>query len=138
MSAFFLQKISLFRKNVTFRRSNILRAVLDIFSLCSQFLQDKRVSVLVLQTKRPESDFWIAPNWPTIRKITMTSQFSDMTSSSMFLVFCVFLVNFSYWSKFHVNIITGSGVMTIFCYKGLSRNSGIRISPSEFCPKSWD
>ena len=25
-------------------------------------------------------------------------------------------------SKFHVNIITGSGVMTIFFYKGLARN----------------
>ena len=25
----------------------------------------------------------------------------------------VSLVNFSYWSKFHINIITGSGVMTI-------------------------
>ena len=31
-----------------------------------------------------------------------------------------FLVKFSYWSKFHVNIITGSGVMTIFVYKGLT------------------
>ena len=25
----------------------------------------------------PESDFRIAPNWPQIRKITMTSQFAD-------------------------------------------------------------
>ena len=36
--------------------------------------------------------------------------------------FFVFLVKFSYWSKFHVNIITGSGVMTISFYKGLTRN----------------
>ena len=34
----------------------------------------------------------------------------------------VSLVKFSYWSKFHVNIITGSGVMTISFYKGLIRN----------------
>ena len=34
----------------------------------------------------------------------------------------VFLVKFSYWSKFHVNIITGSGVMAIFFYQGLTRN----------------
>ena len=33
----------------------------------------------------PESRFWIAPNWPCIRKITMTSQFSDMTPSTNFL-----------------------------------------------------
>ena len=37
----------------------------------------------------------------------------------------VFLVNFSYWSKFHVNIITGSGIMTIFFYKGLTKNPEI-------------
>ena len=37
----------------------------------------------------------------------------------------VSLVKFSYWSKFHINIITGSGVMTIFFYKGLGRNPEI-------------
>ena len=51
--------------------------------------------------------------------MTMTSQVTDMTSSSIFFCRCfVSLVKFSYWSKFHVNIITGSGVMTIFFYKG--------------------
>ena len=38
----------------------------------------------------------------------------------------VSLVNFSYWSKFHINIITGSGVMTIYFYKWLTRNPEIR------------
>ena len=38
----------------------------------------------------------------------------------------VSLVKFSYWSKFHVNIITGSRIMTIFFYKGLTRNPEIR------------
>ena len=32
------------------------------------------------------------------------------------------LVKFSYRSKFHVNIITGSEVMIIFFYKGLTKN----------------
>ena len=32
------------------------------------------------------------------------------------------LVKFSYWSKFHVNIMSSSGVMTIFIYKGLTGN----------------
>ena len=50
----------------------------------------------------------------------------------------VFLVKFSYWSKFHVNIITGSGIMTIFFYKGLTRNPEIGNTPSEFCPISGD
>ena len=74
---------------------------------------------------RPESSFQIAPNWPYIRKIAMTSQFSDMTSTSIFFTFFVSLVKFSYWSKFHVNIISGSGIMTISFYKGLTRNPEI-------------
>ena len=55
----------------------------------------------------------------------MTSQFYDMTSSSIFSRCFVSLVKFSYWSKFHVNIITGSGIITIFFYKGLTRNPKI-------------
>ena len=35
------------------------------------------------------------------------------------------LVTFTYWSKFFVNIITGSGVTTIFVYKGLITNPKI-------------
>ena len=50
----------------------------------------------------PESGFQIAPNWPEIEKIAMTSQFSKMTSSSFPPLL---LVEFSYWSKFHINII---------------------------------
>ena len=47
-----------------------------------------------------------------------------------FLLRCfVALVKFSYWSKFHVNVITGSGVMTIFFYKGLTRNPENRNTP---------
>ena len=35
------------------------------------------------------------------------------------------LITFSCWSKIHVNIITGSGVVTISSYKGLTRNPEI-------------
>ena len=45
----------------------------------------------------------------------MMSQFADMT--------------FSYQSKFHVIIITISGVMTIFFCKGLTRNPEIGNTP---------
>ena len=47
----------------------------------------------VLQIMRPESGFRIAPNWPYIRKMTMASQFADITSSST--VFDVVLFLFS-------------------------------------------
>ena len=39
------------------------------------------------------------------------------------------VVNISYWSKFHVNNITCSRVMTIFCYKDLTRNPEIKNTP---------
>ena len=48
-----------------------------------------------------------------------------MISSSNFLKIFVSFVKFSYWSKFHANIATGSGVMTIFFYKGLTGNAEI-------------
>ena len=51
---------------------------------------------------------------------------SDIKSSSNFFDDVSFLlVRFSYWCKVHVNIITGSGVITSFFYKGLTRNPKI-------------
>ena len=70
--------------------------------------------------------------------MVMTPQFSDMTLSSSFFWRCfVFLVKFSYWSKFHVNIITGSGVMTISFYKGLTRNLEIGNTPVWVLSNIW-
>ena len=61
-----------------------------------------------------------------------------MTLSSNFFWSChVSFVKFSYWSKFHANIKTGSGVMTIFVYKGLTRNPEIGNTPAWFLPNIW-
>ena len=49
----------------------------------------------------------------------------------------VSLVKLSYWSKFHVNVITDSGIMTIFFYKGLTRNPEIRNTPIWVLPNFW-
>ena len=49
--------------------------------------------------------------------------------------FDVAVFPFSYWFKFHTNIITGSGVAKTV-YKGLTRNPEILLS--EFCPISGD
>ena len=46
-------------------------------------------------------------------------------------------VNSSYWSKFHVNVITGSGVITIFFYKRLTRNLEIGNNPIWVLPNIW-
>ena len=50
---------------------------------------------------------------------------------------CVSLVMFSYWSKFHVNIVIGSGLMTIFIFKGLTRNPEIGNTPVCVLPNNW-
>ena len=51
----------------------------------------------------------------------------------------VFLVKFSCWFKFHVNIVTGSGVMTTFVHKrkGLTRNPEIGNTSVQVLPKIW-
>ena len=49
----------------------------------------------------------------------------------------VSLVKFSYWSKFYVNIITYSGVMTISFHKGLTRNPEIGNNPVCVLPNIW-
>ena len=59
--------------------------------------------------------------------MTMASQFSDMTSSSNFLDLVLF----------HVNIITGSGVMKIYFYKGLTRNPEIGNTSVWVFPNIW-
>ena len=76
--------------------------------------------------------------------MTMTSQFADMRSSSFFSFLSFFfwrclvsLVKFSYWSKFHVNIIAGSVVMTILFDKGLTRNPEIGNTPVWVLPNIW-
>ena len=61
-----------------------------------------------------------------------------MTSLSIFFWLCfIFLVKFRYWSKFHVNIITDSGVMTISFYKTLTRNPEIGNIPVWVLPNIW-
>ena len=67
-------------------------------------------------------------NWVTI---------FDMTSSSSFFTLFYFLVKFTCWSKFHVNIITGSRVMIIFFYKRLTRNLEIGNTPVWVLPNIW-
>ena len=51
--------------------------------------------------------------------------------------FCFFFVKFIYWSKFHVNIITNSRVLTIYFYKWLNRNLDIGTIPVWVFPIIW-
>ena len=67
----------------------------------------------------------------------MTSQFTNMTHRH-FLHCRVSILRFSYWSKFHVNIITGSRVFQISFIKDWSEIRKSEISRSEFYPISGD
>ena len=49
----------------------------------------------------------------------------------------VSLVKFNYWSKFYVNIITVSGIITIFFCKRLMRNPEIGNNPVWVLPNIW-
>ena len=63
-------------------------------------------------------------------------KFVNMTSSSNFFNVLVFPLS-SFFSKFHFNISTGSGVMTIFVCKGLIRNQEIGNSCVWILPYNW-
>ena len=65
-------------------------------------------------------------NWKNGNDVTIF--WHDMTSSNFWCCFVSF-VKFSYWSKFHVNIIIDSVVMTISFYERLTRNPEIGNTP---------
>ena len=67
----------------------------------------------------------------------MTSQLLKWHHCQTFWPCFVSLVKFSYWSKFCVNIIAGSRVMTIFFYKGLTRNPKIGTTHVWVLPNVW-
>ena len=126
MSVFF------FQKNQSFLAATVplLKTIVSVLrwrfsSSVFSFCKKKRlllVEIYVLQVMRPESGFWMPPNWPQIGKMTMTSQFATWRHRQTFLKLFCFFCKFSYWSKLNVNIITGSKVMIIFFHNELTRN----------------
>ena len=65
------------------------------------------------------------------------TNFRHDVSVKFFWRWFVSLIKFSDCSKFHVNIITGSGIMTIFFYKGLTRNPEIGNTPFWVLSNIW-
>ena len=92
-----------------------------------------------MQKTFPESGLRTAPNWPKIWKMTMTSQFSDMTSTPNIFDVVLFLLS---------SLVTGPGFMSIsslvlelWQFSFLRDWPEIRKSEiplSEFCPISGD
>ena len=92
-----------------------------------------------MQTLCPESGLWTAPNWLKIRKMTMTSQFSDITSSS---------ISFDVVLSLLSSLVTAPRIMSIsslglelWPFSFIRDWPEIRISEipsSEFCQISGD
>ena len=74
-------------------------------------------------------------NWKTNNDVTIFQY--DAIVKVIFWRCFVSLVKFSYWPKFHVNIITGSGIMTTFFHKGLTRNQIIWNISVWVLPSIW-
>ena len=89
---------------------------------------------------RKESGFQIAPKSRKNDNGVTICQHDVKVKSFLTLFYYFFFVRFNYRIKFHVNIITGSGVMTIFFYKRLTRNPRTRNTLVWFCPMpgDWD
>ena len=91
-----------------------------------------------MQTLSPESGFRTPPNWPeNLKNGNSVTIFPFFNHRQFFLRCFVSLVNCSYCSKFHVNIITSFGIMTNFSYKGFTRNLEIGKTPVWVLPNIW-
>ena len=92
-----------------------------------------------MRTLFPESGLQTAPNLQKIRRMTMTSQFSDMTSTSNILNVVLFLLS---------SLVTGQSIISIsslvlelwqFSFtRDWPEIRKSEIHPSEFCPISED
>ena len=91
-----------------------------------------------MQSLCPESGLRIAQNWSKIEKNDneVTILWHDINVNFLWRFLLSFL-KFSYWFKFHINIITGSGIMASFFYKGLTRNLEIRNTLVWVLPNMW-
>ena len=90
-----------------------------------------------MQTLCPKSSLWTAPNWPEIQKVTMTSQFPSMTSTSHFFVVVLFLLSCLVTGRSFVSSL----VVELWQFSFIRDWPGIQkleIPPSEFCPTCGD
>ena len=77
----------------------------------------------------------LAVDWKNCNNVTIF--WNDVIAKFSSRCF-ISLVKFSYWSKFHFNIITGSGVMQLPFISDWPEIRKSEIPPSEFCLISTD
>ena len=127
MSAFFCKKLVFFVQKSTLTQNDSVRAVFKIFWLFSVFVRQKVAIAENITFADSVSGIW-PPDCSKLAKNPKSDTdviiFRHDVKFNSFLTFC-FSCQVCHCSKFHVNIITGSGIMTIFFYKGLTRNPDI-------------
>ena len=140
MSAFISQKLALFVQKSTFTQSNSESCVRDCLVMFSVYARQK----VTVTEKITFANSVSGIRLPDCSRLTRnpinnndTTIFRHDVNVNFFWRFFVSLVKFSYWSKFYVNFITGSGIMTIFFYKGLARNTEIANISFWVLPNIW-
>ena len=130
MSPFFCIKLRTFDKNSAYTPRNSMRAVSQVFKSFFSFCKVKVKNYYYenVSIRNHASGIWLSNcsklviSWKIINGVTIRQ---NGVSAKNFQSFYVFLNRVSYWSKFHVNIITSSGVSTVFMYEEFSRNPEI-------------
>ena len=123
----FLQKNSVFcPKKYLYSKQQCESCVRDFLVLFSVFVRqkvaitEKITFAASVSGIRPQDCSKLTRNSKNDNDVTVCRYDVNV---KFFLSYFLSLVKFSYWSKFHVNIIT------IFFYKGLTRNPEIRNTP---------
>ena len=94
------------------------------------------MKMYILQTMCPESSFWIVPNWPQIGRMTMASQFANMTK---FFDVVLFFLSGLVTGRSFMSILSLVLVLRPFIFIGDSPEiQKSEIHSSEFCPISGD
>ena len=120
----FLQKISVFcPKKYLHSKQQCEDCVRDFLVLSPVFVRQKVTINENLNLSHSVSGIHI----PDCSKLA--ENLKNKNNVTIFLQVFFSLVKFSYWPKFHANIITGSGIITIFFYKGLTRFPKIGNTP---------
>ena len=117
-----------------------MRAVFEILVFWSVFIRwkvtiNENISFTDYASKiRLPDCSKLAANWKNHNDVTISRHNIIV---NFFQDCFISLVNFSYWSKFNVNFITGFGVKTILFYKGLTRNLEIKNTLVCVLPNIW-
>ena len=109
MPAFFSKKFNIFGKISTFTQSNSVRTVLEVFPRRTITMKENVSFTYYASGFRIPDCSKLVKNWKSNNEVLICQH--DVI---VFWTCFVSLVMLSYWSQFHVNIITGSKVMLIF------------------------